>query len=109
MNTPNMPAVLRIPARSEIPGLLADLDASGLSIAAFARSRLLNPQNLYLANRKRKAQAGPHPVFDRVRIRGGVEDRQAFELCLHGGCRVRIPSDFEAASLRRLLEVLRAC
>jgi len=88
---------------------LADLDASGLGIAAFARSRNLKPQNLYLANRKRRKQGAGRPVFDRVRILGGVEERQAFELCLRGGRRVRIPADFDAAALRRLLDVLHQC
>jgi len=109
MNTPNTPALLRTPTRSEIPGLLADLDASGLGIAAFARSRNLKPHKLYVANRKRKASGSTKPVFDRVRILGGVEDRQVFELCLSSGRRVRIPFDFDPASLRRLLEVLRQC
>ena len=109
MNTSITPAPLRNPTRSEIPGLLAELDESGLGVAAFARSRGLKPHQLYVARRRLKAGGTPAPVFDPVRILGAAQSSGSFELRLRGGHQLIVPADFDASALRDLLEVLGSC
>ena len=109
MNTSITPAALRNPTRSEIPGLLTELDESGLGVAAFARSRNLKPQQLYIAKRKLKAKEAPAPVFDPVRILSATQASSTFELRLRTGHHLIVPADFDAPALRHLLEVLGSC
>jgi len=93
--------------------LLTELATSGLSTAAFARSRGLPPWKLYNAiqARARRASKGAKgPALIPVRVK---EQRRAqaspFELVLAGGYRVLVPEDFDAAALRRLMGALAGC
>ena len=96
--------------------LLAEFDTSGLSAAAFARSKGLASWRIYYALQRRSSQARSHRVTARaehtallpVRI---VDAKQpaAIELLLVGGHRLLISSAFDAPTLRRLLGVLAQC
>jgi hypothetical protein len=97
----------------EVPRLLADLEASGQSVAAFARERRIETWRLYEARQKaRRAEA--------IRGRSGRNDLVpvavrppatgvAMELALSSGHVLRIPAGFDEAELRRLLGVLTGC
>lgn len=113
-------------------GLVEQWRESGLTQEAFCRERRVSVASLRwwkwrlgLPGRPRaegdagagKPQ-GPAPAFVPVRIigaaarRAAVADGAAFELELPGGWRLRVPEDFEAESLARLLAVVegrRAC
>jgi transposase-like protein len=94
---------------------LADLDASGLELAAFAREAGLEPQRL---KRWRRALEGfaTDAVFEEVvgepsamAMRIGVTTDGArgwFEVVLASGRVVRVPASFDAAALGRLLAVV---
>ena len=104
---------LRTPSRDEIPSLLDEQAASGLSIAAFARERGLTTWKLYTTARKRTRSKpnGKRPRAEResfvpVSIIGSA---QAFELDLGARGTLRVPAGFDAEDLRRLLEVVGAC
>lgn len=108
----------RTPGDDEVASLLEALEASGSSIAAFARERGLAPWKLYEA---RRAAAGAEPRPRRRRRRGGPDfvpiqvvaepaARSApLELVLGSGHRLLIPARFDEAALRRVLGVLRSC
>lgn len=102
MSTPT----LQTPSDDELPALLADLDASGQSVTSFARARGLTPWKLYVARRDRRADR-----FQPIRIVDAAPQSPAapIELALETGHRVLLPPTFDAASLRRLLEVLASC
>jgi len=102
-------ADLRNPTASELPGLLAELDESGLGVAAFARDRGLKPHNIYIARRRLRSSGSAATIFDPVRFAGAIASGSTFELELRAGHRLLIPTDFDPSSLRRLLEVLAAC
>ena len=105
---------LRTPANDEIPELLADQAASGLTMAAFARERGLTTWKLYTAAR-RKNGAKPRSktcgsgavAFAPVSVIGAPAPD--FELDLGPRGVLRIPSGFDATDLRQLLEALLAC
>ena len=98
---------LRNPSASEIPALIAELSASGMGVAAFARSRGLKPQNLYLA--QRRARNAPAVAFDPVRIVEIDKQLAPFKLELATGHKLWVPADFECSAVRRLIELLSAC
>jgi len=120
MTTTNAIAAARRITRDELPALLLDLDRSGLSIAAFARSRGVRPSPLYRA-RQGRAQGpssspsratSPPDAADFIPIR--VIDRgpaacPSITVELTSGTKLIVPPDFDAASLRSLLEVVTAC
>lgn len=101
------PSELRTPTRGEVPALLQELEASGESLAAFARSRGLRSWKLYKARRKlRPAKRG----VELVPVRVVDEPRaEAIGLVLACGHRLEIPRNFDEALLRRLLGVLASC
>lgn len=100
-------AELRTPTRREVPALLEELEASGESLASFARARGLRSWKLYKARRKlrparREVELVPVRVVDEARA-------EAIDLVLASGHRLQIPRDFDEALLRRLLGVLASC
>lgn len=107
--TPSTP--LRTPGDDEIPGLLAELGASGESLAAFARERGLSTWKLYKARRMLECAEGAAAVFERVRVVGTGEAPAPPSIEVEHSCghRLRVPVGFDAATLRRLVEVLESC
>jgi hypothetical protein len=111
-----------IPSRSspvDLQTLLIAFDASGQSAAAFARSNGLPPWKMYGAlqrrsgkvrTRRNAARAG-QPALLPVRVVETTPTNQlaAIELVLTGGHRVLLRPDFDALTLRRLLEALPPC
>ena len=97
-----------VPAR-EATSLLEEQQDSGLSIAAFAKSKNVAAWSLYNARtRARKEQEAP---FSEVAI---VNERRAaptdpIELVLPSGLTLRVRSDFDDVALRRLLGLLATC
>jgi hypothetical protein len=106
------PTKLRTPASEELPELLAEQEASGLSMAAFARERGLTTWKLYPAARRKAGRASRRSrnrakaSFAEVAVIGRAS---AFELNLGSRGVLKIPPGFEAADLQRVLEVLRGC
>lgn len=103
----------RTPRNEEVPELLRELEASGGSLAAFARERGLSPWKLYEARRGSTTDAKPkrrRRRKDLVPVRV-VDDRkiEPLELVLASGHRLRIPAGFDESSLRRLMGVLATC
>ena len=94
---------------SDVDTVLADLAASGMSTAAFARKHGLSASKLYRlqarANSKRDRGAlVPLRVSKRAAPMGAP-----LELVLSGGQRLLIRADFDEAALRRLMGVLARC
>jgi hypothetical protein len=97
----------------EVPQLLLEIEASGQSLAAFARERGLETWRLYEARRK-AGGGGPRRKRRRVVDLAPVEVRGPIpagplELALSSGHLLRIPVGFDEAELRRLLSVLAGC
>lgn len=100
-------------------GLLSEQERSGLSVRGFALARGLSPLTLYVWRRKlgrtRRRKVGAAAgggliavdVVDRDCDRG--ESSSGFEVSLANGHRVRVPADFDAAHLAKLMTVLRTC
>ena len=91
--------------------LLAEQEASGLNVAAFARERGVSAWTLYdgkrrLRKRKAGAKAGD---FVQVHVRPVQAAPSSLEVELEGGMRVRVPAGFDEVELRRLLGVLASC
>ena len=107
------PTKRRTPGDEELPELLEQQAASGLTMAAFARDRGLTTWKLYPAARQkagrvtRPRRKKAKTSFAEVSVIGG--SLQPFELDLGSRGVLRIPSGFEARDLRRVLEVLRGC
>lgn len=102
----------------DIASLLAEFDVSGLSAAAFARSRGVATWRIYHALNRRsgKSRAGSaaakRPALLPVRVvpeAGAVRAEPVLVLELAGGHRLRIGADFDAVLLRRVLEALARC
>ena len=97
-----------VPAR-EAAALLEEQQSSGLTIAAFAKSKNVAPWSLYNARtRARKEEKGS---FSEIAI---VSERREqpvdlIELVLPSGLTLRVRSDFDDVTLRRLLGVLATC
>lgn len=84
---------------------------SGLSLAGFARHHGLSVSRLYAcARRCRQGASVPAAQFLPVRIvdRPAPVDSDALEIVLRGGRRLRVPSDFDAMHLQRVIEALEA-
>lgn len=103
--------------RVEARELLNEYRASGLSLAAFARSRHVRAQRLQwwskqLAQPDRVAPAGP-PRFLAVTLRPPAGDvsggpSACVDIVLRGGRQVRLTGPFDLAMLSRLIETLEA-
>jgi hypothetical protein len=100
--------------------LLAEQEASGLSLRAFAASRGLSQWTLYgwrsrlLRSKSRRSAArarrpaGFVPV-DIIGSRETADDPTRFEVVLADGCRVIAPRDVALERLAELVRALRAC
>ncbi len=93
--------------------LLAELETSNLSTAAFARERGLPPWKLYnaltaRAAKRKKAAKRSSLVPVMVKPEHGVQTAP-LELQLTGGHRLLVPADFDEQALRRLMGVLAGC
>lgn len=96
---------------------LATWRASGLSLAEYGRQRGLDERRLSRWKRRLEESAGVGrqmaagtPEFLPVRVVGVARTfTPAFEVELGDPVRVRVPSEFDAAALRRLLGVLEGC
>lgn len=98
--------------------LVREQESSGASVQEFARRRGLSAATLYWwRSRLRQGRAGRG---DRLQLapvtilpsEAGPQARApaAFELDLAGGRRLRVPADFDADALRRLVATLeRGC
>jgi hypothetical protein len=103
----------RTPA--EIRALLARLETSGLSQAAFAESVDVPLSTLASWKRRFRGSAVAHEPAELVPVRlaAGTEapafgghGGDAFEVALRSGHVIRVPTDFCRASLERLIGVL---
>ena len=97
-----------VPAR-EAAALLEEQQSSGLSIAAFAKSKNVAPWSLYNARtRARKEEKGSFSEIAIVSERG-EPSVDLIELVLPSGLTLRVRADFDDVTLRRLLGVLATC
>jgi transposase-like protein len=92
---------------------LAALERSGKSVGLFAAEHGLAPQRLYSWRRRLDALGEAEPTtFQELVVRpsprasAGESDGARLEIVLASGVVVRVPPSFDAAVLRRLLEVL---
>ena len=92
--------------------------SSGLSLAAYARERGLPEKRLWNWRTRLKAKGWEPGMsvqetvsgFLPVRVVDGVcGTRSSFDVSLGTGVVIRVPSDFDKGSLRRLLEVMSEC
>jgi hypothetical protein len=96
MDTTNTKTPCRRITQDELPGLLAEFDDSGLSVAAFARVRRLRASPLYRAIGKRETGASPPPVsFAPIRVASALSPSGTFTIELPSGDRLTVPSDFD--------------
>lgn len=93
--------------RHEIEGMLAELDRTGESIAAYARRRGVATWALYQARRRRRRDAEPARLVS-VELEESDAGQQEVELVV-GDVTVRLPRRFDEAALVRLVRTLRAC
>ena len=101
---------------AEARALLPELEASGSSVAAFARERGLQTWSLYKAARGAKKSARPKRsslaevlVVSRSQRRSGSAPAAQLEVALPSGLAVRVPHGFDDVTLRRLLGILGSC
>jgi transposase-like protein len=86
---------------------LRDWQLSGLSVSAFCRRHGVARKRLYAWRRILARRDAEQAVFVPVRLltENGHQDT-TLEVLLAGGRRLRVPSGFDAATLRQLLAVL---
>jgi transposase-like protein len=99
-------------------GLLAEQEASGRSVRAFAAERGLSPWTLYgwrgkLGQSRRRSVAengaNKEPGFVSVDVVGGTPSSSDFEVELADGLIVRVPRDTTTVRLVELVRALRSC
>lgn len=93
--------------------LLAEQEASGLSVASFARQREVAAWTLYdwrrrLRERARRERAGK-ASFIQVKVRPEWRAPSTIQVEVRAGVRVHVPVGFDEGELRRLLGVLGSC
>lgn len=95
----------------DVQRLLAEQEASGLSVAAFARERGVPTWTLYDGRRRLRKRKGRAKGADfvQVHVRPVQLPPSPIEVDLKTGIRVRVPAGFDADELRRLLGVLASC
>ena len=106
----------RVPVatKAAIDEVLAELSASGMTTAAFARKKGLPPWKLYGWLQSRAKSKRPKRPRARslvpVRLSEPVAPKATpLELVLSGGHRLLISADFDEVALRRLMGVLAGC
>ena len=93
----------------EIQEVLAAFEASGLSQAAFARSRGVSPTSLNNWIRRWRRPGETATALVPVHVVPGGPSTPPFEVRLGNRRIVRVPSGFDAAELRRLLAAVESC
>ena len=102
-------------AADEARVLLAEQEQSGLTMAAFARSKGVQPWTLYnaRAQARKKASRLAGASFSPIHVTDQPESVGSssgpIELVLPSGLTLRIAVGFDEVALRRLLGVLAAC
>ena len=86
--------------------MLAELDRTGETIAAYARRRGVATWSLYKARRRQRSAAPAELVSVEV---GEPLARQASLELVVGEVVVRVPRGFDEEELSRLVRTLRAC
>jgi len=104
-----------VPA-AEARALLEAQEASGSSIAAFAREQGVRPWALYNARAaaRRRGKQDAEPAFTEVRVvdertKPSVPRGSGVELSLPSGLSVQINDGFDEVTLRRVLGILATC
>ena len=107
------------PTPIDFNALLLEFHASGQSAAAFARSKGLAPRKIYNALQRRSRQARAARVARGLQRNAllpvhvvdarPAKQSAALELLIAGRHRVLIGADFDAPTLRRLVEALAPC
>ena len=93
--------------------VIAELQRAGQSVPVFAAERGVDPQRVYLWRRRLGGVIERAPFREVVVRRSHSQPMDGpqspwFEIALGSRCVVRVPTSFDAAALRRLLEVLAA-
>ena len=90
-------------------GRLAEQERSGLSVRQFCKQQELHEHSFY-AWRKRLREQGPvrFALVESGVLREGPETPTGLELVLRTGERLRIAAGVDVATLRSVLEALRA-
>lgn len=104
------------PRARQMRGLLAEQEASGLSVRAFAAARGLKESQLWNW-RRRLRESGLAPVapspdpFLPVAVipDPAPPSASSFELALPGGLRIQVAHGFDAVELRRLIRTIGSC
>lgn len=91
--------------RAEMRRLIAEQEASGMSVARFARERGIKPWSIY--NWRRQLQAQAPSAFVEFQVKRSLTAPLAIELA--NGARVHVPRDFDGDHLRRVIAALSAC
>ncbi|MEM6944551.1 MAG: hypothetical protein AAF565_12445, partial [Pseudomonadota bacterium] len=115
--TGTMPNNRTTSALAQARALLPDLDASGLTVAAYCREHGISTWAMYKAAREHRAESpsttADGPALTEVAIVDGDKRFNSpaapLEIGLPAGLRIHVPVDFDEVTLRRLLGVLAAC
>jgi hypothetical protein len=75
---------------------------SGLSINAFCAARKMWPSRFHELRRR----AQPSLSLVPIEVVGALVAPEPLQLVLPNGCMVRVPANFDAATLRRVVEAL---
>ena len=94
------------PIDPQVAELIAQQKQSGLSVAAYAREHDVPKWKLYDARRSLRKRDSKFIEIDVDPVH--VCDTP-LEIVFPGDLRVRVPDNFDAASLRRLVGVLSSC
>jgi len=98
---------------AEVDQILEDFKASHMTQRAFAESRGLSLSTLsfwmHKGRRVKPEAKETAPTVLPVAIGALGSSKEPFEIRLHDGLVVRVPVDFDATALRRLLEVVDSC
>ena len=106
-----MPRVYGRRQDGEAQKLLVEQQASGLSVAAFARERGVPKWRLYEGRqrlRKRELRA-KEAEFVQMHVKPVQPAPSPIKVELEAGMRVHVPFGFDGDELRRLLAVLSSC
>ena len=94
------------PIDPQLAELIAHQEESGLSVAAYSREHGIPKWKLYDGRRALRKRESEFIEIDVDPVHVGDTP---LEIVFPGDLRVRIPHDFDAASLRRLVGVLSSC
>ena len=107
MAIPDSNARQQRPIDEQVAKLIKEQKGSGMSVAAFARKHGVSPWKLYQAGRAGRRRR--RKEFIEVTVSSRDPEAPPLEILVPGGLRVRVPPDFDEATLRRLLGALTSC